>query len=123
MPFITVDHFAGLAPADRRRLQERLAAVVMEAFGAPAANVRIYTRALNPADVYLGDGAHETGLPVIRAEFLPGRTLEQKRALVKGLALVVSDVFQVQTDHIRTVLYEREREQWARGETLVADAQ
>lgn len=121
MPFVTVDHFAGLDGETRRRLQARMAEVVMDAFQAPPGNVRVFTRAIDPADVYTADGVTENGLPVIRAEFLPGRTLEQKRALARGLAHAAADVLQVPVGRIRTILFEKERHDWARGDRLVAD--
>lgn len=122
MPFITIDYLAGIGARERRTLQERLAAVVLEHFAAPASNVRVFTRAIDPSDLYVADGSHSAGLPVIRAEFLPGRTLQQKRALAHGLAHVAAEVLQVPVGQIRTVLYEKERQDWARGDTLVADA-
>jgi 4-oxalocrotonate tautomerase len=123
MPFITVDHFAGLPETDRQELQRRMAEAVMLHFKAPASNVRIFTRAFEPANVYVASGEWETGLPVIRAEFLPGRNLEQKRALVQSLAQITAEVLKIDVDLIRTILYERDRTEWARGDKLVADAQ
>lgn len=121
MPFLSVDHFAGLPDADRKRLQVRLAEVVVETFRAPASSVRVFTRSFQPGDVYCADGDQESGLPVIRAEFLPGRTIDQKRALVKGLAEATAEVIQIPVDRIRIILTEKERQDWARGNQLVAD--
>jgi 4-oxalocrotonate tautomerase len=121
MPFVTIDHFAGLDRSVRRQLQERLATVVTEAFSAPPDSVRVFTNPIDPADVYVGAGDVETGLPVIRVEFLPGRTLAQKRALVEGLANATADVLGMPAGQIRTILFERTRGEWARGGTLVAD--
>lgn len=123
MPFVTVDHFAGLSQDTRRQLQVRMAKVIMEVFEVPPSNARVYTRAFDPADVYLADGNTEACLPVIRAEFLPGRNLEQKRALAHGLAHVAAEVLQVPVARIRTVLYEKEPHDWARGDRLVVDNQ
>jgi phenylpyruvate tautomerase PptA (4-oxalocrotonate tautomerase family) len=121
MPFISVDHFVGPDPALRRELQEKLAAVVTQHFEAPPGNVRVFTRAFDPADVYVTGGNHDSGLPIIRAEFLPGRNLDQKRALVRDLARTTAEVLHVPLAQIRTVLYEREREEWARGDVMMAD--
>jgi|GEM_PF-3317488 len=123
MPFVSIDHAPGLSDADRRQLQTRLADVVMKSFNAPPASVRVYTRTFDPATTYVADGDHESGLPVIRVEFLPGRNQEQKRALVHGLAHAAAEVLAVPVDRVRTILYEKERTDWARGDTMVADAQ
>ncbi len=122
MPFVSVDHAAGLSDSDRLELQKRMAEVVMKEFNAPPANVRIYTRAFDPVAVYVADGDHESGLPLIRVEYLPGRTQEMKRALVRGLARVAAEVLQVPVDRVRTILYEKEQTDWARGDIMVADA-
>lgn len=122
MPFVTVDHPVGLSPKDRTLLQERLAKVVMETFGAPPGNVRVFTRAFEPGEVYVASGQTSTGLPVIRVEFLPGRTLEQKRALFHDMAHVAAEVFRVPVEQIRTILYEKERQDWARGDRSMAEA-
>lgn len=123
MPFVSVDHFAGLDDSSRRRLQVRMAEVVIEAFQVPAASVRVFTRAVDPADVYTADGDTESGLPVIRVEFLPGRTLDKKRALARGLAHAAAEILHVPVGRIRTILFEKEREDWARGGQLIADTQ
>lgn len=122
MPFVTIDYFANQAGVDRSQLQSRLAAAVVEGFSAPLSSVRVYSRPVDPADVYVGEGDTETGLPVIRMEFLPGRTLDQKRAVAQALARAAAEVLQVPVERIRTILYEKAREDWARGERLVADS-
>lgn len=121
MPFVTVDHFAGLPGEEQRELQVRLAKVVMEAFGVGPSSVRVYTRAFDPAAVYMADGETEAGLPVIRVEFLPGRNLDQKRVLVHGLAHAAADVLRIPVERLRIILYEKEKHDWGRGDLLVAD--
>lgn len=121
MPFVSVDHFAGLDQARRTELQRRMAAVVMEVFRVPPSSVRVFTRAFDPADVYMADGDTESGLPVIRVEFLPGRTLEQKRELVRGLAHAAAELTGVPVGSVRIILFEKDRHDWARGDQLVAD--
>ncbi|MFZ5823705.1 MAG: tautomerase family protein [Bacillota bacterium] len=122
MPFVSVDHFAGLDDTVRRRLQVRLAEVVMEAYQVPPGSVRVYTRAFDPADVYMANGETESGLPIIRVEYVSGRSLDQKRALVHGLAHAAAELLQIPVSRIRTILMEQETQNWARGDQLVADA-
>jgi phenylpyruvate tautomerase PptA (4-oxalocrotonate tautomerase family) len=121
MPFVTVDHFVGVSPVERQELQRRMATVVMERFGSPAASVRVFTRAFDPADVYVGEGEAAIAFPVIRVEFLPGRTVEQKRGLVVGLAHEAAEVLGVPVAQVRTILYERSLTEWARGDIMMAD--
>ncbi|MFZ5815978.1 MAG: tautomerase family protein [Bacillota bacterium] len=122
MPVVTVDYAAGLHEADRHRMQVCMAEAVMQAFQAPPHTVRVLTRAVDPGDVYMADGHHHFGLPVIRVEFLPGRNLDQKRALVKALTHAAAEILNVPLERVRTILYEKAREDWARGDELVADA-
>jgi phenylpyruvate tautomerase PptA (4-oxalocrotonate tautomerase family) len=123
MPFITVDHFQGVSAADRRLLAERLAQVVMQTYGAPPTNVRVFLRAFDPADVHMPNGEHESALPMIRVESLGGRTLDQRRALVQGLATVAAEVLRVPVENVRTIVYELGPDELARGEKLVQDWQ
>jgi phenylpyruvate tautomerase PptA (4-oxalocrotonate tautomerase family) len=121
MPFVTVDHAPGISDGQRLDLQQRLARVVMETFDAPPGNVRVFTRAIDPATIYMGDGRTDLALPIIRVEFITGRNVHQKRALVKGLAEVAADVLQIPVDQVRTVLFDQPLTEWARGARLMAD--
>lgn len=121
MPFISVDHFAGVSREQRRELQEQLAGVVIAAFGSPPGNVRVFTRAFDPDAVFTPGGEHAGTLPVIRAEFLPGRNYEQKKALIAGLAHRTAAVLQVPVEQIRVILYEKEKGDWARGPVPMAE--
>lgn len=122
MPFVTVDYLAGPGPDQKRRLQQQVARVVMEIMDAPATNVRVFLRSFDSADVYCADENHEVGLPVIRAEFLEGRSYAQKQALAAGLARAAAESLAVPVERIRTILYERAKTEWARGADMVADS-
>lgn len=115
MPFVTVDYFAGITDEQRRQLQERLAASVTEAFAAPAHSVRVFCRPFDPANVYSADGNHGATLPVIRVEFLPGRTAAQKKALLQKLGPACAEVLNIPVAQVRSILFEKKRHDWARG--------
>lgn len=122
MPFVTVDHFAGVSAPVRRQLQQRLTQALAETFSAPPATVRVFTRAFDPADVYVGGDSSEPGLPVIRIEHLPGRSEEQKRAVANAMSQAAAEVLQIEAKDVRTVFYERTRLEWARGGAMMADS-
>ncbi|WP_043713096.1 tautomerase family protein [Symbiobacterium thermophilum] len=117
MPFVTVDHFAGVDPQVRRLLQQRVAQVVVETLGAPPENVRVFTRAFSPEDAYRGDGDAAAALPMIRVELMSGRPLELKRRLMVALARTVAETLEVDVAQIRTVMYENEPYHFCFGET------
>ena len=121
MPFVSIDYFAGISPETRRTLQERLTGAVVESLGAPAGSVRVFTRAVDPADVYCGDGEHAVGLPVIRVEFLEGRTYEQQKAMMKLLARSAAGVLGIPADQVRTIVRPHSKALWARGEQPVQE--
>jgi 4-oxalocrotonate tautomerase len=121
MPFVTIDHFAGISEHQRQQLHVRLAGVVMETFGAPPANVRVFTRAIDRADVYMGDNNTDAALPIIRVEFITGRGDEQKQALVHGLAHVAAEVLAIPVDTVRTILFDQALTDWARGDRTMAN--
>lgn len=121
MPFVTIDHAAGITPEQKRSLQEGLMAAVIEAFGSAPGSVRVFTRAIDPSDVFCGDGTHGVGLPVIRAEFLEGRTFEQKSLLIAGLARAAAGALGIPVAQVRTILFDKLRKEWGRGEASMAD--
>jgi 4-oxalocrotonate tautomerase len=122
MPFVTIDYPKSAPVSARRQLQEGLAKVVLETLLVSVNNVRIYTRQIDQEDVYLANDQHDQGLPIIRVEFLEGRTPDQKRALVHGLAHAAADVLGVSVLQIRTILFERQATEWARGDRMVSEA-
>lgn len=121
MPFVSIDHFADLAVSRCRELQKRLGDAVVEVLNLPPSQVRVFTRAVSREEVYMADGQTENGLPVIRVEYVGAIALERKRRLVAALAEVAAAVLEVPVARVRTILFEQEPTDWARGTNLVVD--
>lgn len=63
----------------------------------------------------------EAGLPLINVQMLTGRTPEQKRALMRGLAQATMDSLGVPEAAIRVILTEVAPEHWGVGLKSKAD--
>jgi 4-oxalocrotonate tautomerase len=62
-------------------------------------------------------------MPVVRVSMYDGRSLDQKRELVKGITEVVSKVTGVKPEGIHVVIDEIKRENWSIGGLLWPDRQ
>ena len=60
-------------------------------------------------------------MPIIKIEMLKGRTIEQKRELVKRMTEVMNEVAKASFADTFVVIDEVERENWAIGGTLFSD--
>ncbi|KPM78319.1 tautomerase family protein [Cobetia sp. UCD-24C] len=60
-------------------------------------------------------------MPMIRAEFLTGKTQEQKRELVEALTRETARVLGVREQSVWVVLKEVEPENWAVAGTLLSE--
>lgn len=60
-------------------------------------------------------------MPILQVHLLKGRTVEQKRQLVKEVTEAVSRSLDVRPDQVRIILSEMDREDYAIAGTLVAD--
>jgi len=60
-------------------------------------------------------------MPVVRVSMYDGRTLDQKRELVKGITEVVTRVCGVSTEGVHVVIDEVKRENWSIGGLLYPD--
>ncbi len=62
-------------------------------------------------------------MPVVTIAMFDGRTIEQKRDLVKGVTDVVARVTGVSADGIHVIIEEVKRENWSIGGLLSSDRQ
>ena len=60
-------------------------------------------------------------MPILRIDLHPGKTLEQKRALVEGLTGVVVEVLACPPDVVEIILAETPKEAWSVAGKLKSD--
>lgn len=60
-------------------------------------------------------------MPEIIVELAEGRTLDQKRALVRGITAVVVETCVVQPEQVTVIIHETSRINKAKGGVLFAD--
>jgi 4-oxalocrotonate tautomerase len=60
-------------------------------------------------------------MPIVHVEMFEGRSVEQKRELVRGITETVARVCGVSADGIHVLINEMSRENWGRGAVLHAD--
>lgn len=60
-------------------------------------------------------------MPVVIVEMYPGRTLEQKRALVRAITDAMVEHAGARPDGLHVIIHEVPKEDWARGGLLGVD--
>lgn len=60
-------------------------------------------------------------MPLVVVKMLEGRTLEQKRQLVREITDVVVRVVNTSQDQVDVIIEDYSRESWAKAGTLFAD--
>jgi 4-oxalocrotonate tautomerase len=60
-------------------------------------------------------------MPIVTVQMYDGRTLDQKRELVKGITEVVARVTGNVPDAVHVIIEEVKREHWANGGLLAPD--
>ncbi|MBI4303939.1 MAG: tautomerase family protein [Chloroflexi bacterium] len=61
-------------------------------------------------------------MPTVTVETIEGRTIDQKRGLVKDITQAVTKHFSVEPDTVFIYIYDIQRENWARGGKLYIDS-
>jgi 4-oxalocrotonate tautomerase len=57
-------------------------------------------------------------MPTIRVELMEGRTIEQKKALVKALTQATADTLGSKPESVDVLLFDIKRHDWATGGVL-----
>lgn len=60
-------------------------------------------------------------MPILQIELLKGRTLEQKRAMVKKVTEAITETLNCPKEAVRIIIREMDKENFARAGTLVID--
>ena len=60
-------------------------------------------------------------MPTIRVDLMEGRTVDQKRALVKALTQAVVDTLGAKAEAVDILLFDIKRHDWATGGELWSD--
>lgn len=60
-------------------------------------------------------------VPIVSIDMFEGRTIEQKRALVKKVTEAISETLGVSGEHVHIVLREMKRENYAEGGVPFSD--
>lgn len=60
-------------------------------------------------------------MPIITVHMLPGRSREQKRAFIKGVAEVAAATLAVPEEAVRIVITEVDAEHWSIGSRTMAE--
>jgi len=60
-------------------------------------------------------------MPVVFVKMFEGRTMDQKRQIVKGITKVILDTIKVDKTAVRVIIEEYSRDHWAIAGEFVAD--
>src|SRR3546814_14662152 len=85
MPFVTISITPGFSAAQKKQLMQRSSDAVEQSIGAPLASIRVLLHELQDG-CYLNAGEFNTQGLMFVVEFIAGRTVEQKAALIAALS-------------------------------------
>ncbi len=60
-------------------------------------------------------------MPILQIEIIKGRTLEQKRAMVKKVTEAITETLNCPPEAVRIIIREMDKENFARAGVLVID--
>ena len=112
MPNLNLYLLRGRDPATKRRLMREITAVVVDAFGAPADNVRVFLLELDAEQIFIGgepiseraSAAADLAGPTVHAFLIEGRSEMQKERLIVGLSKTIAEVLNIPLAPIRIMI-------------------
>ncbi|WP_207654723.1 tautomerase family protein [Marasmitruncus massiliensis] len=135
MPRITVEMLEGRTMEQKRALAKEICDAVAEIFKLPTSGVAVRLMDVSFEDFACGselycDTSLREGKPVygggadprITTQFFEGRSIEEKRALVKRLTEITAKILCIPPDKIKIFLHEMKDDQFSIGGTLHCDA-
>ena len=84
-------------------------------------DARTYDRRITPLPAHRAGRARRPHVPIIRIEMLQGRSLAQKRELVRVLTESFCNIAQADPEHTTVVITEYPAESWAMNGKLYID--
>src|SRR5690554_2045445 len=90
MPILNILLNQNTTPAQKTQLLENVSQAVVESIGAPLSSVRVCLQTVDAQHVIVAGEIGKT-MAQVNAFLLPGRTEEQKQALIAALTRAVAD--------------------------------
>ncbi|UYO94912.1 tautomerase family protein [Pollutimonas sp. M17] len=103
MPYVTISITPGFSAAQKKQLMQRTSDAVVQSIGAPVASIRILLHELQEG-CYLNAGQFDTQGLMFLVEFIAGRTVEQKAALIAALSRAGSETTGIPESEVRARL-------------------
>ncbi|NGM87522.1 tautomerase [Parapusillimonas sp. SGNA-6] len=103
MPYVSIYATQGISTEQKKTLLQRSSDAVVDAIGAPLPSVRIMLHELQEGH-YLNAGKFDTAGLMFQVEFIEGRTIEQKEALIGALSRVGEQVTGIPESEVRVRL-------------------
>lgn len=103
MPILNIVLNQHHTPNQKQQLLQGVSQAVVDSIGAPLANVRATVQTIDPQDSIV---AGQIGTPMAQVDvyLLPGRTEDQKAALIAALSKTVADTIQVSDQNSRIII-------------------
>ncbi|HEY9573788.1 MAG TPA: tautomerase family protein [Pusillimonas sp.] len=103
MPFVTISITPGFSAAQKKQLMQRSSDAVEQSIGAPLASIRVLLHELQDG-CYLNAGEFNTQGLMFVVEFIAGRTVEQKAALIAALSRAGTETTGIPETEVRARL-------------------
>ena len=105
MPILSVLVNQNPGPEQRTRLFESATQAVVDSLGSPVANVRVSLETIAPEDGMIA-GVQGEPMALVKAYLLPGRTEEQREALIGALSAAVESSLGVTGNGTRIIIHD-----------------
>src|SRR3546814_20061186 len=103
MPIVTISITPGFSAAQKKQLMQRSSDAVEQSIGAPLASIRVLLHELQDG-CYLNAGEFNTQGLMFVVEFIAGRTVEQKAALIAALSRAGTETTGIPETEVRARL-------------------
>ena len=105
MPILNILLNQNTTPAQKTELLENVSQAVVDSIGAPLSSVRVCLQSIDAQHVIVA-GEIGKAMAQVNAYILPGRTEEQKQALIKALSRAIVDYAGVSDQDSRIIIHD-----------------